>query len=468
MSQELALKIKSAVIIPLDRILIVPEIYPRAKVYNHRVQMFTSLLKEGAAVPPILLEECIYKGYRYILVDGRHWIEAYARTGRSEVLAIVGRSLGVTEINFNECVPALRLIAIEKNNVYGMPLTEDERRTQVRKLFLEHVPIERMLGIASQMSLYRWTQDMREPAIRQKNEQKTECLKAIINDGRPISEVAKEKGVPLERVKKWKQRYEASRKKDAPGNSGDNLSQRENVPMFFEIGEGVLSVRPAGKSKSLPPTSLNASARVHQLLDICESLRNLPWDDDINAIAASHLIPLLKFKSKSMKDIFKDSSFAGEIQRLWEENKSLSHCIGEERARVAGLTRENKHLKLALGKAAACVNNCDKAKMYARDLMRKEWERTTIEDINDAIAHIMIVMSGNRKEDIDTSVNRLLRRVYATYQFAHVHGLLRNEDSGMLEPLKRKVSELKEVGGDFNERFGKALGGLSRISGFFN
>lgn len=111
------------VIVPLDSILFLEEIYPRVEVDSNRISYFEELITNGGEPPPLQLAEYDQPGdgIRYVLLDGKHRSEAYTALGVREVPAYVSD------------VPRKhwRLKSAGFNAVASSPLTSDEMRQTI-------------------------------------------------------------------------------------------------------------------------------------------------------------------------------------------------------------------------------------------------------------------------------------------------------------------------------------------------
>ena len=99
--------------ISLDLIDILPDIQVRFSMYPSRVEYFKELLKDGQ-VDPILVAK---NSTRYVLIDGRHRLEAATQLGQKTIGAKV-EDIPETERDTR---------SYTTNKKHGQPLTPNER-----------------------------------------------------------------------------------------------------------------------------------------------------------------------------------------------------------------------------------------------------------------------------------------------------------------------------------------------------
>lgn len=76
--------------VDIERILIDENLYPRNQVYWKHTQAIMGALKVGQTLPPIVLGK---REDRFILIDGRHRLEAHRRLKRAKIGAMITRLL---------------------------------------------------------------------------------------------------------------------------------------------------------------------------------------------------------------------------------------------------------------------------------------------------------------------------------------------------------------------------------------
>ncbi|MCF6192415.1 MAG: ParB/RepB/Spo0J family partition protein, partial [Candidatus Hydrothermae bacterium] len=112
--------------IPLESITWDQGIYPREETHPDVVARYAEALEAGAQFPPILVA-ALPDGH-YLILDGNHRLQAHRRVGRRVIEA---RVVDVDPEDRLELV----VLAAKANMVHGLPLSQEERRMVVQRLY---------------------------------------------------------------------------------------------------------------------------------------------------------------------------------------------------------------------------------------------------------------------------------------------------------------------------------------------
>ena len=113
---------KEMKVLKIDEIRVDEKIYPRDGTNWLTIYKYTEAMKTGAQFPPITVAS---NKKHYILVDGRHRLEAYKKIGQKHVQTDVLKGLSEKEI-FIE--------AVKRNMIHGLPLSAAETTRVILKL----------------------------------------------------------------------------------------------------------------------------------------------------------------------------------------------------------------------------------------------------------------------------------------------------------------------------------------------
>lgn len=110
--------------IPLSDIILDKTIYPREKIDQKRVGVFTENIRDGFTFDPIEVQSDPEKEGKYRILDGVHRWSAYKATGATEASAIIKHLDGTDPLLY----AAMRAIGPRQ-------LTEEETKNTARRLF---------------------------------------------------------------------------------------------------------------------------------------------------------------------------------------------------------------------------------------------------------------------------------------------------------------------------------------------
>lgn len=154
--------------IPIDRIKLDLELYPRFGASNETVNQYCLSLNQ---LPPIIVAKASNPNYDFILVEGYHRLLAHTVKGREEIDAIVREDMNREEI----LIEAIRI-----NSTRGLHLTIPEKRKNAKKLKELGLDVPEISGILSvgTSTIYEWVKDL----IREeKHRRDDEILELFLN-----------------------------------------------------------------------------------------------------------------------------------------------------------------------------------------------------------------------------------------------------------------------------------------------
>lgn len=118
--------------LPKDAVDLVPDIYPREHIDKRRVELFADMLMDDPkALPPIEVVRHASDGARerYILVDGRHRLEANKK--------FVWRTISARVLDVPAGIDVMKfayMLAVEACAASSLPLRASERAAAVRRV----------------------------------------------------------------------------------------------------------------------------------------------------------------------------------------------------------------------------------------------------------------------------------------------------------------------------------------------
>ena len=110
--------------VPITRIILDEEIYPRSTVYPKRVSMFAENMRDGFEIDPIEVQVHPEDGNKYRILDGAHRLQAYKEIGATE--------LPVHIITLGGLDP---LLYAAKKAIGPLQLSEEEARNTARRAY---------------------------------------------------------------------------------------------------------------------------------------------------------------------------------------------------------------------------------------------------------------------------------------------------------------------------------------------
>lgn len=145
--------------IEIGRILIDENLYPRNQVYWKHTQSIMGAIKVGTSLPPIVVGK---RDDRFVLIDGRHRLEAFRRLKKAKIAAMVTH---LTEEQW--FAEAVRL-----NTAHGVGLSYQEKIAasmilqrakykpeEIAKIV--HIPIETLLEAIQQRGTWISSEDIK-------------------------------------------------------------------------------------------------------------------------------------------------------------------------------------------------------------------------------------------------------------------------------------------------------------------
>ena len=108
--------------IPHGYIQPLPEVQPRAKLSDEKIEEYAKLMEEGVKFPPVVVFSETENVY--ILADGFHRFRAAKKAGHQTIACIVKPG----------SIRNAQLFALRANAEHGLPLTQAEKRAAVKKL----------------------------------------------------------------------------------------------------------------------------------------------------------------------------------------------------------------------------------------------------------------------------------------------------------------------------------------------
>ena len=110
--------------VPITKIILDEEIYPRARIDHKRVDLFADNLRDGFKFDPIEVQIHSEDGDKYRILDGAHRWHAFKETGATEIEVVI-KKLG----NYDP------LLYAAKKAIGPLQLTEEEARNTARRAY---------------------------------------------------------------------------------------------------------------------------------------------------------------------------------------------------------------------------------------------------------------------------------------------------------------------------------------------
>lgn len=189
-------------ILKIKDIKIDETLYPRVKIIEHIIKEYAKDMEKGDIFPPVRI--ALFKG-RYLLVDGRHRLEA---------LELLGEKYAQCEIQKN--FPSKRdifLAAIRANLKHGKRLgTQDKEKIllTLKNMRVVTEDISKLVGIDTKKIDKAFSSKLKHVLIRQKSKQgKIPLMKEMIPKGENGKmEIVDEEGIIDEKRLKKEQKEE--------------------------------------------------------------------------------------------------------------------------------------------------------------------------------------------------------------------------------------------------------------------
>ena len=110
--------------VPITKIILDEEIYPRARIDHKRVSMFADNLRDGFKFDPIEVQIQSEDEDKYRILDGAHRWHAHKETGATEIPVLAVSLEGIDP-----------LLYAAKKAIGPLQLTDDEARTTARRAY---------------------------------------------------------------------------------------------------------------------------------------------------------------------------------------------------------------------------------------------------------------------------------------------------------------------------------------------
>jgi protein gp37/uncharacterized ParB-like nuclease family protein len=123
--------VKNTEEIPLNYIQMLPEVQPRTKLSDEKIEEYAKTMEESAEFPPVVVFR--ETGNVYVLADGFHRVRAARKAAKKTGLQTI------TCIVKPGSVRDAQLFAVHANAEHGLPLTQAEKRMAVEKLLRDDV-----------------------------------------------------------------------------------------------------------------------------------------------------------------------------------------------------------------------------------------------------------------------------------------------------------------------------------------
>lgn len=116
-------------LINIKDIEILEDMYPRNSIKLFAIEEYSEAMKRGAKFPPIeVAQSSTGVGKKYILIDGRHRIDAREMNNETHIQAIVHKNLSEKDIY---------VMAVELNSKHGVKLTRMDKLERIIPKLME-------------------------------------------------------------------------------------------------------------------------------------------------------------------------------------------------------------------------------------------------------------------------------------------------------------------------------------------
>jgi transposase-like protein len=429
--------------VPISSIIVIPDLYPRERNMEERIEMFADIFRNNPNdVPPIIVAPLADED-KYILVDGNHRLAGASKV-TFRIKVDVYTDLVVSDLDSEETKRELIARAALANWYHGQPLTYQEMKQVVRKLYLMHLQ-ENVLSDRFRVNIatiYRWLGDIR----RKDKENKKEQLKNLIDKGMSVSQAAEEVGLPKSTVSRLLTKKNADEKADRTEPA--DIS----VPFFAIAKNGTLEELDSNSLKNkdteIQPIAKVATDKIAQAQndgiviwgsEVIEKFDEFysfilglnDWTKEVDDYLSHMLVPLLTAKSPAVRQI---------IERGYED---LWRIASEERdalqKNLVGVTRdlnairgENEALKKELHKKQLCSDDCSLSKKWVKE----EYLRSLEGEVYNAVSFLeMLSDNENIPYSISDMTAQTLERIYTHIEWANAHFLFDQSDLNLIAPL---------------------------------
>ncbi len=175
------------------------KIYPRISTRLDKVQEYAEAMREGHEFAPIIVSKPTSDG-KYILIDGFHRHSAMLQINAEEKQNVYDEiEVEMVDIAPDDIV-GLMCEAAKYNAVHGIPLSREEKRAIVLRLFQEGMDAQEIAKrtCIPHRTVYRWVKEYRDKTIKDVEEKVIDMWSRDV----PQYVIADELGISRHRVKK--------------------------------------------------------------------------------------------------------------------------------------------------------------------------------------------------------------------------------------------------------------------------